>query len=338
MNLPVKNTDPRDKIFAAAPAHFTTLAIDVFLFQYHNNPVYRRYCDLMGTRPDAVQHLGMIPFLPVSFFKTHRITTTDFEPAAVFESSGTTTTVNSRHLVRDLLLYRESIQRGFRKGYGLPQDWCILALLPSYMERDNASLVWMANELIVSSGHPQSGFYLDDYAQLYKTLLHNELLRQPTLLLGVTFALLDFADQFALELQHTVVMETGGMKGRRAELIRADLHQQLSRRLGVPTIHAEYGMTELLSQAYSKGNGFFHCPPWMKVVLRDEDDPHALSILGDYAKAPATGLINVIDLANLYSCSFIATDDIGRLYPDGSFEVLGRTDSSDLRGCSLLTA
>ncbi len=337
LNHPVKNTDPRDKVFAASPAYFTELALDVFQFQYHNNPVYRQYCDLTNTKPETVEHLGRIPFLPVQLFKSHAVVTTEFEPAAVFESSGTTQTINSRHLVKDLAVYRESIQRGFRRFYGAPENWCILALLPSYLERKNASLAWMAEELITSSGHPHSGFYLDEYDKLYKVLLHNELLQQPTLLLGVTFALLDFAEQFSLELRHTVVMETGGMKGRREELTRQQVHERLNERLGTGAIHSEYGMTELLSQAYSKGNGSFHCPAWMKVVLRSEDDPFALTIPDSYSTQPATGLINIIDLANVYSCSFIATDDIGKVYPDGSFEVLGRADHSDLRGCSLLS-
>jgi hypothetical protein len=338
LNTPVKNTDPGDKIFAAATTHFTELSLDVFQFQYNCNPVYQQYCTLMGVRPETVQHLGRIPFLPVSFFKTHTVKTTTFEPEAIFESSGTSQTINSRHHIRSLDVYRESILRGFKKQYGNPEDWCILALLPSYLERNNASLVWMANTLIETSGHPHGGFYLNDFAKLHSRLLHNELVRQPTLLLGVSFALLDFAAAYRMDLNYTTVMETGGMKGRREELTRDTLHRQLNARLGENPIHAEYGMTELLSQAYSKGYGRFSCPPWMRVIVRDDDDPFVLHIPDAFSTVPATGLINIIDLANVYSCSFIATDDIGKVYPDGSFEVLGRADHSDLRGCSLLTA
>ncbi len=273
-----------------------------------------------------------MPYLPISFFKTHRIVTGEFEPAVVFESSGTTQTVNSRHLVRDTGLYTRSFVDAFNRFYGPVEDFVVLGLLPSYLERKNSSLVFMVEDLIRRSGRPESGFYLYEHEKLADTLLALEARRQPTLLIGVTFALLDFAENHRMDLRHTIVMETGGMKGRREEWTREELHAYLQDRLGADAIHAEYGMTELLSQAYSKGHGRFECPPWMKVLVRDENDPFQLS------SASAAGVINVIDLANIHSCSFIATDDIGKLYEDGSFSVLGRLDRSALRGCSLMVS
>ncbi len=270
-----------------------------------------------------------IPALPISFFKTHTVTSTDFTPERIFESSGTTGSINSRHLVKEGAVYRRSFQQAFRLFYGDEKDWCILGLLPSYLERQNSSLVMMVDELIRSSGHPDGGFYLTDWEKLSVTLQKLEKQQQKTLLIGVTFGLLDFAEAYPQQLQHTVVMETGGMKGRRKELTRAEVHDLLMKGLGVTAVHSEYGMTELLSQAYSNGRGRFYCPPWMKVLVRDEEDPLAVRESG-------TGLLQVIDLANLYSCSFIATEDVGMVYPDGSFEVWGRLDNSDIRGCSLL--
>ena len=308
---------------------FTALALEVFHFQYGNNPVYRLYTDTLGIRPASVRTVTEIPFLPVSFFKTHTIRTTDFEPAIVFESSGTTGTGGSRHEVRDPGLYKKSFTAGFERFYGPVQDWCIIGLLPSYLERSHSSLVLMVHDLIALSGHPDSGFYLYEHDRLAGLLRRLEAQGQKTLLIGVTFALLDFAEQHTLQLRHTVVMETGGMKGRRKEMTRAELHGFLTQRMGLPVIQAEYGMTELLSQAYSYGNGRFQSPPWMKALIRTEDDPLEVRTAGE-------GILNIIDLANLYSCSFLATEDIGRLYDDGSFEVSGRVDNSDIRGCSLL--
>jgi len=308
---------------------FVGQCIKTFRFQYDHNPVYRRWCDLMLIDPATVKTLSSIPALPVSFFKTHEVVTTVFDAETVFESSGTTQTNTSRHLVKDVGLYKQSFLEAFALFYGDVKDWCILGLLPSYLERQHSSLVMMVDELIKQSGHAHSGFYLDDHQKLSGTLQRLEASGQKTLLIGVTFGLLDFAAAFPQQLKHTVVMETGGMKGRRKELTRAEVHRILCDALGVAEIHSEYGMTELLSQAYSKGEGRFNCPPWMKVLVRDEEDP--LSI-----KESGRGLLQIIDLANIYSCSFIATEDAGMVSDDGSFEVWGRLDNSDIRGCSLL--
>ncbi len=310
-------------------AAFSDACLKTFRFQYAHNPVYRKWCDLTGVSADSVKTPVNIPSLPVSFFKTHTVATTDFAPDTVFESSGTSQTINSRHLVKDSALYRESFIRAFGLFYGKISDWCIVGLLPSYLERQNSSLVVMVDELIRLSNHPNSGFYLYEHEKLSQTLQKLESAGQKTLLIGVTFGLLDFAEAFPQKLSHTIVMETGGMKGRRKELTRAEVHQILTEGLGVNAIHSEYGMTELLSQAYSKGQGRFVCPPWMKVLVRDEEDPL-------WVKETGKGLLQVIDLANAYSCSFIATEDVGVVYEDGSFEVWGRLDNSDIRGCSLL--
>ncbi|MFT4205356.1 MAG: acyl transferase [Chitinophagaceae bacterium] len=303
--------------------------LELFRFQYDNNQVYQQWCDALHRQPQQVQQVAEIPFLPISFFKTHKVTCGDFQPELVFESSGTTQTVNSHHYVRYASVYEESFQRGFELFYGNPQDWCIIGLLPAYLERKNSSLVKMAYDLIQLSQHPKSGFYLYDFEQLNDTLNALEANGQKTLLLGVTFALLDFAEAYRNQLHSTVIMETGGMKGRKKELTRQEVHDFLHRQLGVAHVHSEYGMTELLSQAYSKGEGRYHCPPWMRVYVREENDPLCVKTLGQ-------GLVNVIDMANVYSCSFIATDDVGILYDDRSFEIQGRLDNSDLRGCSLL--
>ena len=311
------------------PVPFWEECIYTFRFQYEQNPVYRQWCDLTGVDASSVKTLTAIPALPVSFFKIHTVTTTHFDPETVFESSGTTKTNTSRHLVKDTSLYRQSFLEAFNMFYGNVKDWCILGLLPSYLERQHSSLVMMVDELIRLSGHSANGFYLDEHAKLSQTLKDLEAKDQKTLLIGVTFGLLDFAADFPQQLKQTIVMETGGMKGRRKELTRAEVHQILRDGLGVDKIHSEYGMTELLSQAYSKGDGRFVCPPWMKVLVRDEEDP--LSI-----KETGRGLLQIIDLANRYSCCFIATEDVGMVYEDGSFEVWGRLDNSDVRGCSLL--
>ena len=325
------------KIFAASADNFNELAIELFKYQHLHNPVYRQYCDALKIHADAVHSLQKIPFMPISFFKTHSVKTTSFETDMIFESSGTTQTRSSRHYVKDISLYRKSFTACFEKFYGLPQYKCILGLLPSYLERQHSSLVMMVEELVKASGHPLSGFYLYDHEKLHRTLMHNEILKTPTLLIGVTYALLDFAERYPMQLRHSIVMETGGMKGRREEMTRTQVHEKLRSQLGVDLVHSEYGMTELLSQAYSKGDGIFHCPGWMKVLIRDEDDPfHVRSAAGINDK-PLTGVLNIIDLANIYSCSFIATDDTGRLHANESFEVLGRMDNSDIRGCSLMT-
>ena len=316
-------------IFDVHPETFTGLALDVFRFQYEHNPLYRSYTDTLGIQPGDVRTLTDIPFLPVSFFKTHTVHTTEFTPQAVFESSGTTGTGGSRHDVKDLQLYTTSFTKGFELFYGTIREFCVIGLLPAYLERTGSSLVVMVNDMIGLSGHPDSGFYLYEHEKLYGLLQDLEAKGQKTLLIGVTFALLDFAEKYSLRLKHTIVMETGGMKGRRKEITRPELHAFLRDRLGVKAVHAEYGMTELLSQAYSIGDGLFECPPWMRVLVRREDDPLDISYRGE-------GLLNIIDLANIYSCSFVAVDDIGLIRPNGEFEVSGRVDNSDIRGCSLM--
>ncbi|OQP38707.1 acyl transferase [Niastella yeongjuensis] len=320
-----------DKIFTLEPVDFEQLALEVFQFQYNNNAIYQHYVNALSTVGSAVRSIDQIPFLPIRFFKTADIKTTVFEPEAVFESSGTTQTINSRHYVKDLGIYRRSFLQAWEQFYGPVQDWCVIGLLPAYLERQNSSLVVMVNEMIKLSGHAQSGFYLYEHEKLASVLQELEKKGQKTLLIGVTFGLLDFAEQYPMPLKHTVVMETGGMKGRRREMTREEVHDILSTAFKTPLIHSEYGMTELLSQAYSYGHGLFDCPPWMKVLVRQDDDPLDVRISG-------SGVINIIDLANLYSCSFIATDDVGTVTPDGSFEILGRMDTSDIRGCNLLIA
>ena len=298
--------------------------------------MYQQYVDSLGILPGNVTSIETIPFLPVSFFKTHKVTSTDFEPEITFESSGTTGSDTSRHFVKDLSLYERSFNNGFELFYGKPSKWCILGLLPGYLERQNSSLITMVNDLIKKSGNRNSGFYLNDHEKLFQTLVHNEIIHQPTLLIGVTYALLDFAQNHSMKLQNTIVMETGGMKGKREEITREEIHGFLTNKLGLKAIHSEYGMTELLSQAYSAGKGTFRTPPWMKVLLREYNDPFAVSSSPKTGKS-LNGLINIIDLANIYSCCFIATDDVGRIHKDNTFEVLGRRDMSDIRGCSLLT-
>ena len=317
------------KVFGTDHDHFDNVALELFYFQAEHNPVYREFIRAIGINPSRVQKPEQVPFLPIRFFKSHAIKTTDFEPELVFESSGTTGSVNSRHLVKDSAIYETSFLNGFRASYGPADEWCIIGLLPSYLERNNSSLVYMVDRLVRESNHPQSGFYLHEFNELAAVLKSLEARGQKTLLIGVSFALLDFAEQFPQPLEHTVIMETGGMKGRREEMIRPALHAVLQSAFRLPVIHSEYGMTELLSQAYSPGNGLFSCPPWMKILLRDEEDPFLV-------KTHGSGTINVIDLANIYSCAFIATDDIGKLQTNGQFEVQGRVDGSDLRGCSLM--
>ena len=306
---------------------FETAAIEVFRFQSKRNPVYKEYLRLLKISPERVESTRQIPFLPIELFKTHEVFSSNVRPDLVFTSSGTTWTDTSRHYVEDPALYIRSFQEGFERFYGQIEGLRILALLPSYLERKGSSLIYMVDDLITKSKHPKSGFFLNEFAELSEILASKE---ERTLLIGVSFALLDFVESSPLQLTNTIVMETGGMKGRRKELTRNELHEILKKGFGVDDIHSEYGMTELLSQAYSKGNGIFKCPPWMRIKIRDTRDP--LSILGP----DQTGGINVIDLANIHSCSFIATSDIGTVKSDNSFEVIGRLDYSDLRGCNLL--
>ena len=309
---------------------FENVALDVFKFQYLNNSVYQRFCDYLNTKPEKVENLEDIPFLPIQFFKSQKVTTDPQHTDIIFSSSGTTGTVTSKHFVKDLSIYEKSYRKAFQHFYGNIEDYAVLALLPAYLERKGSSLIYMANDFINRSNNEHSGFYLNDLKHLKEKLDLLESRNQKTLLLGVSFALLDLVETYSLHLKNTIVMETGGMKGRRKEIIRAELHQILSNGLGVQKIHSEYGMTELLSQGYSKGDGIFECPPWMKIITRDTDDPLSLQ------KPGKTGGINVIDLANINSCSFIATQDLGKVFSDGSFEIIGRFDNSDIRGCNLM--
>lgn len=309
---------------------FERLALDVFRYQAENCRVYKDFIKYLGISITEINRMEQIPFLPVEFFKSHRVCCGSGKPEITFSSSGTTGSIQSAHPVKDKKLYESSYLKGFELFYGAIENYAILALLPSYSEREGSSLIYMVDDLIRRSGNDKSGYFLYNHAELAQTL---ELLKKQgrhTLLLGVTYALLDFAESHTLEFPELIVMETGGMKGKRREMVRQELHETLCTGFGVPAIHSEYGMTELLSQAYSKGGGLFHCPPWMQIRVRDTNDPLQLLAAGH------TGGINVIDLANLHSCSFIATQDLGRLYPDGSFEVLGRFDNSDIRGCNLL--
>lgn len=309
---------------------FEKIALKVFRFQYDNNEVYRQFCDLVKQNKETVKSLNQIPFLPIQFFKSHDVVSTTDEPQTIFTSSGTTGSVTSRHLITDLNWYEQSYRQAFSQFYGNIEDYTVLALLPSYLERQGSSLIHMVEDLIQLSNNADSGFYLNDYEALVQKLIEQESQNKNVLLIGVTFALLDLIEKQNFKLQHTIIMETGGMKGRRKEMIREELHKILTKGFGVKAIHSEYGMTELLSQAYSLGEGIFECPSWMHIQIRDTEDPLT------YIANGKTGGINVIDLANINSCSFIATQDLGKKYDNGSFEVLGRFDNSDIRGCNLM--
>jgi hypothetical protein len=310
-----------NRIFHSKITNFDELAQLAYNFQCHENIIFSNFIKL-AQAPSAQT------FLPVDFFKSHQVICKGFPTEIIFTSTGTSGQKPSAHHVSSVAIYEKSFMNAFRHFYGNPSEYCFLALLPSYMERKGSSLIYMTQKLMEQSGHPLSGFYLNDFDSLSDTLL--KLKNERVILLGVTFALLDFASAYKLEMPELIVMETGGMKGRREELTRAEVHSVLKNAFGVQHIHSEYGMTELLSQAYAKRDGRFHCPPWMKVMITDINDP--------FSKLPEgkTGVINIIDLANFYSCSFIQTADLGRLFPDGSFEVLGRLDNSDMRGCSLM--
>jgi len=325
-----------DSIFELHPGRFEERAIQIFNQQFERIPVYREFTLQIGRNPQNIRKLEDIPYLPVQFFKTHKVIAPGKLPTKlIFESSGTTGAEVSRHYIENPEIYQESFNRSFQLFYGEVKKYCILGLLPSYLERGASSLVYMVDELIRKSQNQLSGFYLNEYEQLYETLKTNEKNRQPALLIGVTYALLDFFERFPIPLQYTHIIETGGMKGRRKELTRKEVHSLLKNCTGLACIHAEYGMTELLSQAWSECNGIFNCPPWMKVGIRAEDDPFDVHFSETLSEAK-TGVVNVIDLANINSCSFIAIDDLAKLYPDGSFEISGRLDHSDIRGCSLL--
>ncbi|MBI1226886.1 MAG: acyl transferase [Bacteroidetes bacterium] len=322
-----------DKLQAFNGTGFDALALEIFRFQAAHNLLYGRYLSLLNVDVQVVKAVEQIPFLPIQFFKNYEVKTGDWKPETTFTSSGTTGETTSRHHVRDLGFYKKNTVHGFRPFYGDPSEWLVLALLPSYLERTGSSLVVMAEHFIQLSKHPQSGFFLNNLEELVNIFAVPPILQSSNpriLLLGVSFALLDIAEHYSLDLQHVTIMETGGMKGRRRELTRFELHDILKTALNVPAIHSEYGMTELFSQAYSAGDGLFRPAPTLRAFTREITDPLTLQ------KTSKTGILNLIDLANLDTCAFIATDDLGRVFEDGSFEVLGRVDNSDVRGCNLM--
>ena len=322
---------PTPDIFTiSSQKQFEKIALKVFRFQYENNLVYREFCDFLKTNIQKVKSLNQIPFLPIQFFKSHKVVSNEKSIQATFTSSGTTGMSTSNHFVTDISLYEESYRKGFSQFYGNIEDYVILALLPSYLEREGSSLIYMVEDLIQMTNNPESGFYLHNHEELIEKLTRLDDAGQNVILIGVTYALLDLIEKHPFQLQNTIIMETGGMKGKRKEMIREELHEQLCQGFGVTAIHSEYGMTELLSQAYSLGNGVFECPSWMQILVRDTED--ALTYVAD----GKTGGINVIDLSNINSCSFIATQDLGKKNPNNSFEVLGRFDNSDIRGCNLM--
>lgn len=322
--------NPEDIFNINSQEVFEQMALKVFKFQFENNKVYRSFCDLLYKNPSSVKVIQDIPFLPIQFFKTHDILSSRDTINATFTSSGTTGSITSKHLVTNLNIYEQSFTKGFEHFYGNVNDYVILGLLPSYLERTGSSLIYMANHMINTSKHPESGFYLNNLSELKTTLQKLDAEGKKVLLIGVSFALLDLIEQHQFKLKNTIIMETGGMKGRRKELIRAELHNLLKQGFGVNTIHSEYGMTELLSQAYSKGQGIFNCSPWMQILTRDTEDALTIQSTGK------TGGINVIDLANINSCAFIATQDLGTVKPNGDIEIIGRFDNSDIRGCNLM--
>lgn len=311
-------------------AQFEELSLQIFAFQYKHNKVYQTFCNHLKKTPENIYTIKEIPFLPIQFFKSHKILSSQKTVQKIFTSSGTTGYLTSKHYITDTSIYEESYRKSFKHFYGEIQDYIILALLPSYLERKGSSLVYMVNDLIKGSNNPHSGFYLHNTIELKEKLEELESNNKKILLIGVSFALLNLIETHQFNLKNTLIMETGGMKGQRKELIREELHQILCKGFGVDQIQSEYGMTELLSQAYSTGNGIFKCPPWMKVLTRDTEDPLTIQL------KEKTGGINIIDLANINSCSFIATQDLGKVYEDESFEVLGRFDNSDIRGCNLM--
>ncbi|MGY5848313.1 LuxE/PaaK family acyltransferase [Salegentibacter sp. HM20] len=313
-----------------SPADFEEICLEVFAFQYEHNKVYQKFCRLLNKKPENVSASKEIPFLPIEFFKNQKVISGRDDAEIIFTSSGTTGMATSKHYVSKLELYEQSFKKTFKQFYGDPENLVILALLPSYLERTGSSLIYMVDALIKQSRQPESGFYLNNLEELAEKLRSLEARGKKSLLIGVSFALLDLVEKYNFKLQHTIVMETGGMKGRRKEMIREELHGILKQGFGVEKIHSEYGMTELLSQAYSKGDGIFECPKWMKILIRDPEDP--LQLL-DGGKI---GGINMIDLSNLYSCSFIATQDLGKKLSNFETAILGRFDNSDVRGCNLL--
>nr|WP_046756319.1 acyltransferase [Kordia jejudonensis] len=322
------NTDTIFNISNAAD--FEAMTFQIFKHQFENNRTYRSFCDLLYKHPSDIKRIEDIPFLPIEFFKSHEILSNNNAIQETFTSSGTTGSTPSKHHVTDISVYEKSYRRGFEYFYGNIENYVVLALLPNYLERKGSSLVYMANDLIQRSNHAESGFYLDNLTALTQKLIKLDQEGKKVLLIGVSFALLDLIETTQFSLKNTIIMETGGMKGRRKEMIRTELHQLLCNGFGVAEIHSEYGMTELLSQGYSNGNGIFKTPPWMKILTRDPEDALTIQTNGK------SGGINVIDLANINSCSFIATQDLGKVYADETFEIIGRFDHSDIRGCNLM--
>ncbi|AJH16565.1 acyltransferase [Myroides profundi] len=321
---------PEEIIQIQTKKDFHRVAMKVFRFQYEHNPVYQQFCNLLNKTPEQVKTLTDVPFLPIEFFKSKDVLSSIDPIKITFTSSGTTGMITSKHHVTDLDYYEYSFRAAFSHFYGNIEDYVVLALLPAYLEREGSSLIYMVEDLIEGSNQPESGFYLHNYEELAKMLINLDKEGKNVLLIGVTYALLDMIEMQKFNLSNTIIMETGGMKGRRKEMIREELHQVLCEGFGVSKIHSEYGMTELLSQGYSFGDGIFECPPWMDILTRDPED--ALT----YVEEGKTGGVNVIDLANINSCSFIATQDLGKKYSNGSFEILGRFDHSDIRGCNLM--
>ena len=320
----------QDIFTISSQKQFEKIALKVFRFQYENNLVYQEFCDFLDTDIQKVKSLQQIPFLPIQFFKSHHVVSNNDNVQETFTSSGTTGMITSKHMVTNVSFYEQSYQKAFSAFYGNIEDYVVLALLPSYLERSGSSLIYMVKDLIAHSNNENSGFYLRNYDELIVKLTELDNSGQNVLLIGVTYALLDLIDKQNFKLKNTIIMETGGMKGKRKEMIREELHAILCKGFGVQTIHSEYGMTELLSQAYSLGNGIFECPAWMQLLIRDTQDAMTMVAIGK------TGGVNVIDLANINSCSFIATQDLGKKYANNSFEILGRFDNSDIRGCNLM--
>ena len=320
-----------DDIFSISnQKQFEKIALKVFRFQYEHNLVYNEFCNLMNVNVQKIKSVQQIPFLPIQFFKSHAVVSNSNPIQETFISSGSTGVITSKHLVTDVSLYEQSYRKGFSQFYGNIEDYVVLALLPSYLEREGSSLIYMVKDLILQSNNSESGFYLHNHDALIEKLKALDSSGKNVILIGVTYALLDLIEKQNFQLKNTIIMETGGMKGKRKEMIREELHEQLCNGFGVSAIHSEYGMTELLSQAYSLGDGVFECPSWMQILIRDTED--ALT----YLENGKSGGINVIDLANFNSCSFIATQDLGRKKSSTSFEVLGRFDNSDIRGCNLM--
>lgn len=326
----MKALKPNFNLKEISKKNFLARALEVFQYQANNNPVYKEYLQRLACDFKAVDSLEKIPFLPISFFKTHKIITEEQATQITFLSSGTTGIERSKHFVADIALYETAFRKGFQHFFGNIQDYTILSLLPSYLEQKNSSLVYMINDLINQSKNKDSGFFLHNHNELINKLIALDSKEKKVLLIGVSYALLDLIEKQKFSLNNTFIMETGGMKGRRKELIKSELHELLKKGFGVSTIYSEYGMTELLSQAYSLGKGLYQTPPWMKIFIREVEDPFTILPKGK------SGGINIVDLANINSCSFIATQDLGKIHSNEQFEILGRFDHSDIRGCNLM--